>query len=106
NTRCLSDWSSDVCSSDLLLPPRQSLTNCARAGPVSFFASACLLQTLSEACFTGVADGAAGGAAATAAPQPTMAMAVNAVMMFMRAFLRVNEPVTSAEVRRPDLAPQ
>ncbi len=60
---------------------------CARAGPVSFFASACLLQTLSEACFTGVADGAAGGSAARAAPQATTAMAVNAVMMFMRTVL-------------------
>ena len=74
-------------ASQELLPLRQSFTNCARAGPVSFFASACLFQTLSEACFTGVADGAAGGSAARLAPQPTMAMAVNAVMVFMRAVL-------------------
>jgi hypothetical protein len=31
---------------------------------VSFFASTCLLQTLSEGCLTGVAEGFVGGSAA------------------------------------------
>src|SRR5439155_7971026 len=44
-------------------PPRHAFTNLARPGPVSFLASACLLQTATEVCFTGVAEGAAGGSA-------------------------------------------
>ena len=66
-----------------LLPSLQSFTNCARAGPLSCLASACLLHTLSEGRFTGVAEGAAGSSVAAAAPQASTAMAANAVMIFM-----------------------
>src|SRR5439155_2649 len=40
--------------------------------------------TVSEGCFTGVAEGAAGGSAATAAPPATRHEAVSAVRIFMR----------------------
>src|ERR1700683_1689132 len=72
------------------LPALQSTTKCARSLPVSFLASACLLQVLSEGCFSGVADGVAGGSAATAAavtPQLSRAVAAKAVMIFMRSLL-------------------
>src|SRR5215469_16519167 len=66
-----------------VLPAWQSLTNCVRASPVSCLASACLLQTLSEGCFTGVAVGAAGCSAPAAMPQPKTAMAASTVTVFM-----------------------
>src|SRR5262249_57022779 len=70
-----------------VLPAWQSLTNCERASPVSCLASACLLQTLSEGCFTGVADGAAGGSAAAAGRAPTIWMAARTVTVFLARFL-------------------
>ena len=66
-----------------VLPAWQSFTNWLRASPVSCLPSACLLQTLSEGCLTGVAVGAAGCSAAAAMPQPTIAMAASAVTVLM-----------------------
>ena len=43
----------------------QLFTYCSRSLPLNFFAVASRLQDLSVGCFTGVADGAAGGSAAS-----------------------------------------
>jgi hypothetical protein len=48
-------------------------------------AVASLLQDLSVGRFTGVADGAAGGSAASVVPPATSAKAATTVLSFMRA---------------------
>jgi len=48
------------------------LPRAVRASPVSFFASAGLLQTLREGCLTGVAEGFLGGSAARSGQRKTL----------------------------------
>src|SRR4029077_19205896 len=70
------------------LPALHSTTKCARSLPASFFASACLLQALSEGCLTGVADGVAGGSAAAGGPALTVGTAGGTSKNLMRFHLR------------------
>src|SRR6185295_4537469 len=58
--------------------PWHSFTNAERSAPVSFFSSACLLQALSDMCFAGAAEPAAGASAAKAADVESSAVRVRA----------------------------
>src|ERR1700726_1531872 len=88
------------------LPAWQLFTNAVRSAPVSFLPSACLLHALIEVCLTGVALGAAGVAAgalaAKAAPQPRMATAARAAVIFIEVSCSNGDPAagrSSSHVR-------